>query len=109
MRYELKQRALRTVGAITLATVAALGFTLKPASAMPSVHYGETTAGVVQEIGDKGKRGYHRHHHHHHHYGYRGYYRPYYGYGYSPGYYYGGYAYPYPYWGRPGMSIQFGF
>jgi hypothetical protein len=42
-------------------------------------------------------------------YGYRPY-RPYYGYGYWPDYYYyGGYGYDYPYWSRPGVSIGFSF
>ena len=70
----------------------------------PAVHYGETNAGIVQQIGYRHYRGngYRRYGH-----GYRNYgYRPY-GYGYRPYGYYGGYGYPY--WRRPGLSLWFGF
>jgi hypothetical protein len=103
----------RKVIAITAGYVAALVFAAQPASAIgavPAVHSGETNAPIVQEIGQKGHHGHqYRHHHHHHYYGHRHYYGPYYGYGYRPDYYYGGYGYPYPYWGRPGVSIGFSF
>jgi hypothetical protein len=101
----------RPVIAITAGCVAALVFAAQPASAIgavPAVHYGETIAPIIQEIGQKGHHG-HQYRHHHHYYGYRHYYRPYYGYGYWPDYYYGGYAYRYPYWGRPGLSIGLSF
>ena len=65
------------------ACVVTLVFAAQPAlaiGAVPALRIGETKAAVVQEIGQKG------------HY-----------------YYYGGYAYPYPYWGRPGMSIGLSF
>lgn len=83
------------------------------AAAAPAIQYGETHAGLVQEVG---RRYYRRRYvrpyygyrpHYGYGYGYRpyGYYRPYYGYGYGyrPYGYYG-----YRYW-RPGISFGFSF
>lgn len=86
----------------------------------PAVHYGETHAGMVQEVGRRYRRGRYvvPYYGYGYGYGYRPYgygygYRPYgYGYGYRPyGYYrpyayYGGYGYRY--W-RPGISFGYGF
>jgi hypothetical protein len=87
-----------------------LVFAAQPALAIgvvPASPIGEANATIVQKIGQKGHHGhrYRQHHHHHHYHAYR---HPY-GYGYWPDYYYGGYAYRYPYWGRPGLSIGFSF
>jgi hypothetical protein len=84
----------------------------KPAVSAPSTatpHYGESSESVVYRHwrGRPYYRGYA--------YGYRPYYRPYAYYG--PYSYYGPYAYygppyayyGYPYYGRPGISLQFGF
>jgi hypothetical protein len=109
------------------AAVAAVVFAApKPASATaatPAVHYGETHAGMVQQVG----RRYWRRHGYPYVYGYGypsygygyrpyGYYRPYAYYGgpyYRPYAYYGGpygyYGGPYGYYGRPGISFSFGF
>jgi len=82
----------------------------RPALSMPAtaaVHYGETHAGVLQEVGKRYSRNWHR----------RPYYRGY-AYGYQPygwyrpySYYYRPYAYyDYPYYyRRPGISLWFGF
>jgi hypothetical protein len=112
MHYDLRERVLPTVTAITVGCAAALAFAPNSASAItaiPAVYGGETDGRIVQEVGEKGRHGHrYRHHHHHHYYGYRPY-RPYYGYGYRPDYYYGYYGYPYRYWGRPDVSIGFSF
>jgi hypothetical protein len=79
-------------------------------AATMAVHYGETDAGMVQQVG----RRYWRRHAYPYAYGY-GY--PSYGYGYGYGYrpyaYYGGpygyYGGPYGYYGRPGINFSFGF
>jgi hypothetical protein len=89
----------------------------KPVSAtvvMHALHYGETDARMVQQVG----RRYWRRHGYPYAYGYGyrpygyyggyrpyGYYRPYAYYG-GPYGYYGG---PYGYYGRPGISFSFGF
>ena len=79
------------------------------AAAAPAIQYGETDAGLVQEVGRRYyRRRYVRPYYlyrPHYGYGYRpyGYYRPYYGYGYRPYGYYG-----YRYW-RPGISFGFSF
>jgi hypothetical protein len=88
----------------------------KPASATAAthaVHYGETDAGMVQQVGHR----YWRRHAYPYAYGY-GYPSYGYGYGYRPyGYYrpyayyggpYGYYGGPYGYYGRPGISFSFG-
>jgi hypothetical protein len=102
------QRSLTPIIAGCVAVAALVFAAPRPASAMtavaPAVHYGETNAGIVQQIGYRHYRGngYRRYGH-----GYRNYgYRPY-GYGYRPYGYYGGYGYPY--WRRPGLSLWFGF
>ena len=99
--------------------IAALGFaTPRAASAttavVPAVQYGETNAGIVQQVGYRYYRGGHRNYGYRNYgyrrYGYGGYgYRRYGygGYGYRPYGYYGGYGYPY--WRRPGISLWFGF
>ena len=80
---------------------------------VPAVQYGETNAGIVQQVGYRYYRGGHRNYGYRN-YGYRNYgYRRYGygGYGYRR-YGYGGYGYRpygYPYWRRPGMSLWFGF
>jgi hypothetical protein len=75
--------------------------TAKPASATmaaaPAIHYGETDAGIVQQVGH---RYYGNRHYGNRHYGYRNYGYGY-GYGYRPYGYYGGY--------RPGLSLRFGY
>jgi hypothetical protein len=97
----------------------------KPAAATtaaaPAVHYGETDAGMVQEVGRRYWRGRRYVRPYAYGYGYRPYYRPYGYYGYygrpygyyrpyayygGPYAYYGGYGYPY--W-RPGISFGFSF
>jgi hypothetical protein len=112
------QRSLTPIIAGCVAVAALVFAAPRPASAMtavaPAVHYGETNAGIVQQIGYRHYRGngYRRYGHGYRSYGYRNYgyrnygYRPY-GYGYRPYGYYGGYGYPY--WRRPGLSLWFGF
>ena len=126
------QRSLTPI-IVGCAAIAALVFVApRPASAMtavvPVVHYGETNAGIVQQIGYRHYRGrnygYRNYGYGYRRYGYGGYgyrnygYRPYGygygyrrygygGYGYRPYGYYGGYGYPY--WRRPGISLWFGF
>jgi hypothetical protein len=123
------QRSLTPIIAGCVAVAALVFAAPRPASAMtavaPAVHYGETNAGIVQQIGYRHYRGngYRRYGygygygHGYRNYGYRNYgyrnygyrnygYRPY-GYGYRPYGYYGGYGYPY--WRRPGLSLWFGF
>ena len=114
------QRSLTPIIAGCVAVAALVFAAPRPASAMtavaPAVHYGETNAGIVQQIGYRHYRGngYRRYGYGHgyrsygyRNYGYRNYgYRPY-GYGYRPYGYYGGYGYPY--WRRPGLSLWFGF
>ena len=112
----------RTLLPIVAGCVAAFVFAVpKPASATtaaaPAVHYGETNAGMVQEVRRRYYRGrryvrpYGRRYvrPYAYGYGYRPYYRPY---GYRPYAYGGPYGYygrPYGYWGRPGISLGFGF
>ena len=99
------QRSLTPIIAGCVAVAALVFAAPRPASAMtavaPAVHYGETNAGIVQQIGYRHYRGngYRRYGYGH---GYRNY-----GYGYRPYGYYGGYGYPY--WRRPGLSLWFGF
>jgi hypothetical protein len=99
------QRSLTPIIAGCVAVAALVFAAPRPASAMtavaPAVHYGETNAGIVQQIGYRHYRGngYRR-------YGY-GYGHGYRNYGYRPYGYYGGYGYPY--WRRPGLSLWFGF
>jgi hypothetical protein len=94
------------------AALAGIGWIAAPASAAtaatPAIHYGETNAGVLQPVGRRYGRRHWR----------RGYYRPYsyYApYAYRPYAYYGSpygyYGRPYGYygWGRPGVSLWFGF
>jgi hypothetical protein len=101
----------RTLLPIVAGCVAAVFFAVpKPASATnaaaPAVHYGETNAGMVQEVGRRYWRG-GRRYVAPYAYGYRPYYRPY---GYYRPYAYGGYyGRPYGYYGRPGISLGFGF
>jgi hypothetical protein len=121
------QRSLAPIIAGCVAVAALVFAAPGPASATtavaPAVQYGETNAGIVQQVGHRHYRG-----HGYRHYGYRPYgygyrrygygYRPYgygyrrygygYGYGYRPYGYYGG-GYGYPYWRRPGVSLWFGF
>ena len=114
------QRSLTPIIAGLVAVGAIIYAAPKPASATtataPTLHYGQTDAGMVQEVG----RRYYRGRRYVRPYGYRyrpygyGYYgRPYgYGYygrpyGYRPYAYYGGYGYPYGW--RPGISFGFGF
>ena len=68
-------------------------------AATPAIQYGETHAGLVQEVG----RRYYRRRYVRPYYGYQPYYG--YGYGYRP---YGYYGYGYRYW-RPGISFGFSF
>ena len=89
--------------------VATLFFmTSKPATAEPAVHYSDTNAGMVQEVGRRYWRRPYAYG-----YGYRPYsygYRPYsYGYYGRPYYRPYAYGYGYPYWGRPGISFGFAF
>ncbi len=97
----------RSLAPIIAGCVAALVFAApKPASAMtaPAVHYGETDAGIVQPVKKGGyNKGYYRGRGHKY-----GHYR---GRGHKYGHYrnYGGYGYGYPYWRRPGLTLQFGF
>jgi hypothetical protein len=110
----------RTLAPIIAGCVAALVFAApKPASAMtaPAVHYGETDAGIVKPVKkrDYRGRGYKKYgygrgyrNYGYRNYGYRNYgYRRYGGYGDRPYGYRGGYGYPY--WRRPGLTLQFGF
>ena len=87
--------------AIALVAAALTIGTAKPASATmaaaPAIHYGETDAGIVQQVGH---RYYGNRHYGNRHYGYRNYGYGY-GYGYRPYGYYGGY--------RPGLSLRFGY
>ena len=85
------------------AAIAAIGCVASvPASAAtaatPAIHYGEKTAGLVQEVGKRKykKRGR----------GHYGYYRPYRHYGYYRPYRHYGY-YGRPYYRRPGISLWF--
>jgi hypothetical protein len=73
----------------------------KPASAMPAVHYGDTNAGMVQDVGRRYWRKPYAYN-----YGYRPYRYGYYGRPYYRPYAYG---YGYPYWGQPGISFGFAF
>ena len=70
-------------------------------AATPAIQYGETHAGLVQEVG----RRYYRRRYVRPYYSYR----PYYGYGYGYRPYYRPYGYyGYGYW-RPGISFGFSF
>jgi hypothetical protein len=97
--------------ALTIGTAKPASATMAAASA---IHYGETDAGIVQQVGHRyygnrhygyghGYRNYGYRNYGYRNYGYRNYgYRNYgYGYGYRPYGYYGGY--------RPGLSLWFGF
>lgn len=99
---------------IVAGCVAAVFFAVpKPASATtaatPAIHYGETTAGMVEKVGRRYYRGRRYVRPYAYRYGYR---RPYAYYGAPYGYYgrpYGYWGRPYGYWGRPGISFGFGF
>lgn len=107
------RRNLTPIIAGCVAVAAIIWAAPKPATAAaaPAIHYGETDAGMIQEVGRRNYRG-------------RRYVRPYaYGYGYRPYGYYGSYGRPYgyyrpyayyggygyPYWRRPGLSFGFSF
>ena len=110
------QRSLTSIVAGLVAVGAIIYAAPKPASAAtaPTVHYGQTDAGMVQDIARRYYRGgrYVRPYAHRP-YGYGYYGRPYrhgyygrpYRYGYYGRPYYGGYGYRY---GRPGISLRFG-
>jgi hypothetical protein len=112
------QRSLTPIIAGLVAVGAIIYAAPKPASArtVPTVHYGQTDAGMVQEVGRRyyrGRRYVKPYAYRYRPYGYGYYGRPY-GYGYygrpyyRPYAYYGGYGYPYG-WRRPGISFGFGF
>ena len=105
------QRNLTPIVAGCVAVAAIICAAPKPATAgpAPAIHYGETDAGMIQEVGRRYYRGRRYVRPYAYGYGYRpygyGYYGRPYGY-YRPYAYYGGYGYPY--W-RPGLSFGFGF
>jgi hypothetical protein len=109
------QRNLAPIIAGCVAVAALVFAAPKPASAVtaatPAIHYGETNAGIVQEVGRRYWRGRryvrpYAYGYGYRPYGYYGYYGRPYGY-YRPYAYYGGYGYPY--WRRPGFSFGFSF
>jgi hypothetical protein len=103
------QRNLAAIIAGCVAFSALVFAAPRPASAItavaPTVHHGETNAGIVQQVGYRYYRGRGYRNYGYRNYGYRRY--GYGGYGYRPYGYYGGYGYPY--WRRPGISLWFGF
>ena len=109
------QRSLTPFIAGCAAVAAIICAVPNPASATPAaapaIHYGETDASMIEEVGRRYWRGRRYVRPYAYGYGYRPYYRPY-GY-YRPYAYYGGpygyYGRPYGYWGRPGISLGFSF